>query len=575
LDGAKRAELFKLIDFKVPKMYLNMTNSEFEDLINSAFYDNDSFIKGVHMNFVIDNDKAYSFSSVKVSIGGQHTKTVRKPGYNIKIQDKDKSLIGRNNIRLRSDMRDASMMRTKLTCDLLNRLGLPSISANYCHLYINGEFMGLYVIQDIYKPSWIESYYENITSNDIILYQCKGKGSDMTENNLKTCINLSGKASFDPLKTFMKSISNAKSRADVESYMDVDEFIKIWIIEWLIGSWDHMLQSGKNYYLYLQDNGKWQILIYDFDSTFGQFLPEDYILPEDDGILKKGRNIMNIEYNSFNTTDTQWIEYEKRELSSVVIGPYMNESSSSYDFTDWYVNRTIVDILVKDDNESFLKNLNEIIENGFNTKLLFPRIDKLKEWLDPYIKEDRTEVNGQLPGRINVQGKGLDFTYEDFKASDYNTINCGVGVKKWVQDRYDFVCQRYNISCSNNSTNSKIDNNSLNNNNDLNNNTNTTSSINTTTNNNNNNNNITDTANNFDNNNDTNNNLDEITNNYDSNEDANLNITNSNNTNNKNSDILEKQSNNAAINNIVNKKYYVLFHFVIIFFIIHYIYTFY
>ncbi|OUM60694.1 hypothetical protein PIROE2DRAFT_13468, partial [Piromyces sp. E2] len=435
-------------------MYLNMTDTEFEELKNSAFYENDLYIKGVHMDFVIDKDNVYSFSSIKISIGGQHTKTVRKPGYNIKIKDKNKSLLGRDNIRLRSDMRDASMMRTKLTCDLLNHLGLPSISANYCHLYINGEFMGLYIIQDIYKPSWIKSYYENIVSSNIVLYQCKGIGSDMTNNNLKTCINLSESASYDPLKSFIMSIKDAKSRKDVESFMDVDEFIKIWIIEWLIGSWDHMLQSGKNYYLYLQNNGKWQILIYDFDSTFGQFLPEDYILPEDDGVLKKEREAIDIEKkDTYIDINDQWIEwlYEKRDSLSIVIGPYMNETSSLYDFTDWYVNRTIVDALVKNDSESFLKNLQEIIDNGFNPKLLFPRIDKLREWLDPYIKEDRTEINGQLPGRINVQGKGLDFTYEDFKVSDYTTVNSGVGIKKWIKDRYDFVCQRYNITCSNDS----------------------------------------------------------------------------------------------------------------------------
>lgn len=524
------------------------------------------------MNFVLNDTIKSSFSSVKINISG-HTKNYKKLEYTIKILDSDKDLFGRRSIQLRSDMRDASMMRTKLTSDLLNHLGIPSLSANYCHLYINGEFMGLYILQDIYKQYWIKNYYKNINLKKVILYQCNKEQSDLTENNLRTCVNLSDSPSYQPLANFINLIKNISSRSQVESIMDVDEFIKTWIVEWLIGSWDHMLQSGKNYYLYQQNNGKWQILLYDFDSTFGQFLPskEEILLENNNETQGLDNDTLILKSTEFNDLSNKI----KRNNLLQNIGPYMNASSCFIDFPYWYVDRPVVDGLIASDYKSFLKNLYEIIQNGFNPKILFPRIDELKEWLDPYIKEDRTEVNGQLPGRINVQGKGLDFTYEDFKASDYNTINCGVGVKKWVQDRYDFVCQRYNISCSNNSTNSKIDNNSLNNNNDLNNNTNTTSSINTTTNNNNNNNNITDTANNFDNNNDTNNNLDEITNNYDSNEDANLNITNSNNTNNKNSDILEKQSNNAAINNIVNKKYYVLFHFVIIFFIIHYIYTFY
>jgi len=40
--------------------------------------------------------------------------------------------------------------------------------------------------------------------------------------------------------------------------------------EWLIGSFDHFLVYGHNFYFYKREtDGKWLIIEYDFDSTFG------------------------------------------------------------------------------------------------------------------------------------------------------------------------------------------------------------------------------------------------------------------------------------------------------------------
>jgi len=454
LRGTNRAKLFEITDFNIPKIYINVSESDWKLLIQPKTNEKNEFIKVDSMNFVLNDTIKSSFSSVKINISG-HTKNYKKLEYTIKILDSDKDLFGRRSIQLRSDMRDASMMRTKLTSDLLNHLGIPSLSANYCHLYINGEFMGLYILQDIYKQYWIKNYYKNINLKKVILYQCNKEQSDLTENNLRTCVNLSDSPSYQPLANFINLIKNISSRSQVESIMDVDEFIKTWIVEWLIGSWDHMLQSGKNYYLYQQNNGKWQILLYDFDSTFGQFLPskEEILLENNNETQGLDNDTLILKSTEFNDLSNKI----KRNNLLQNIGPYMNASSCFIDFPYWYVDRPVVDGLIASDYKSFLKNLYEIIQNGFNPKILFPRIDELKEWLDPYIKEDRTIVNDILPGRINNNGTSYDSTYEEFKLNtEYTTVNYGVGIKKWIQDRFDFVCEQYKLNC-NGSTNSTID----------------------------------------------------------------------------------------------------------------------
>ena len=58
-----------------------------------------------------------------------------RQGYNLKIRGK-KDLYGRTQFKLRSDAHDATYLRSKLACDIHNRLSLDSGSASlYYFIY--------------------------------------------------------------------------------------------------------------------------------------------------------------------------------------------------------------------------------------------------------------------------------------------------------------------------------------------------------------------------------------------------------------------------------------------------------
>ncbi|KAG4081673.1 coth-domain-containing protein [Neocallimastix lanati (nom. inval.)] len=213
-DNYNTSDLMKHIDnYKFTK-----TNNEKE--IKGI---NEFKTKNATMIVEINNQKK-SFNKITFSLGGQFSRTFSKPPFNLKIRG-GKELFGRRQFKLRGDATDPSSMRTKLMSDIHNKLGLPSLSANYAMLYINDEFMGLYILTDAYKESWIEYVYgEKDTTN---LYKCE----------------------------------YSKSAADVESIFDIEQFIK---------------KFGHNYYIYKNPkNNKWTYLIHDFDLTLGNGY-EDY-----------------------------------------------------------------------------------------------------------------------------------------------------------------------------------------------------------------------------------------------------------------------------------------------------------
>jgi len=361
------------------------------------------------LEFVLNGERKL-IDSISISVGGQSSKSFNKLGYNIKCNKGN--LFGRKVLRLRSTATDASFLRSKLSCDILNRLGDPSISANYARVFFNGTYSGLFVLLDAYKTSWIKKVFpddKEVSS----FYQCNNLNSNFSENNIKTCINANDdfEGEVKPLEDFIYAINAATSREEVEDIMDVDEFVREWIFEWLTGSWDSSLVEGKNYYMYKQLNGKWIMLPFDFDSTFGHK-----------------------------------VQNKKK-----------NASKEAYEipFDEWYENRYIVDVLAKNDMDTFVKNLQYILDNAFNPDLLFPHINSLKTWLTPYVVEDHTPVNGTYPGYVNKNSVSITapFSMEEFDSnSEYTDVQDGIGIKKWIQKRYNFACSYYPVTCKSSTT---------------------------------------------------------------------------------------------------------------------------
>jgi len=457
LDDTKRAKLFKKTDFNVPDIYITMSEENLKSLIDSASvggliepsdfddnfppfdedsppteedfpplpsFDDDSIpppakssdeeekfkVEDATLDFVLNGEKT-TFDSITISVGGQMSRNYPKLGYNIKINNGN--LLGRKIFRLRSNVNDPSLMRSKLSCDILNRLGLPSVSANYARLFINDEFMGLYILIDAYKTSWIKKTFEEDKEVENF-YRCKERNCNFSTNNLELCTNDNDKYAnnTESLEEFITAINSAKTREDVEDIMDVDVFVRTWIYEWLLGSWDHTLINGKNYFLYKQIDGKWLILIYDFDTMFGHSL-------------------------SFS---------------------FRNINPATVPFTEWYKPRYIVDVLAKNDNATFISNLQYVIDTAFNPDVLFPHIDAVKAWISPYVLEDHTPVNGTLPGYINTNGKKSSiYSFEEFEKNvEYTSVGNGVGLKKWIESRYKFVCANYPIKCSSSSSSASV-----------------------------------------------------------------------------------------------------------------------
>jgi len=341
---------------------------------------------------------------------------LQKPNFNLKIRGK-KDLYGRSQFKLRSDYTEPTFLRSKLTSDIHNRLGLTSISANYAVLYINNENMGFFVLTDAIKKSWVEHVYgEQDTTS---LYQCGA--SNLSLKHAHGCKNEDDEFNnYSEWIEFLDTIEQAQSAADIEDIFEVDHFITEMIIEYLIGGWDHIQLIGHNFYMYKEPNGKWKYISYDFDHEFG----------------------INI--------DRVFAGYILEDLPEHYLR--RNTDYPNYSFSDWTTHHHILEILIFNDPSRFEQILKEVVEKAFNPATLFPHIDELKEFIRPYVEMDKTpNENGEYPGRINPTAEETYSLAQWDANSEFTTVKTiqynAYGLKYWILAKYRFVCKNYNLDC--------------------------------------------------------------------------------------------------------------------------------
>ncbi|ORX85028.1 hypothetical protein BCR32DRAFT_305672 [Anaeromyces robustus] len=338
------------------------------------------------------NGKENNFDKVTFSLSGYFAGYLSKPQFKLKIRGK-KNLYGRTQLKLRSDTSDPTLLRTKLISDIHNHLGIPSLSAGYTTLYINDEYMGLYILTDMYKLSWAEfEYGEKDTTS---LYKCDV--SQLTQDS-SDCKNenddVEDTTEWDE---FINTLDNANSASDIEDIFDIDQFLTEMAIDFLTGGWDHY-ENAHNYIMFKPKNGKWLYLSHDFDL----------------------------------------------DLSGALLNPVSN-------LEEFIMNNThLTDILIFEDPTRFNKILQDIIIKVFNPAILFPYIDELKALIKSYIEKDKIpDENGNYPGRFNSSVKDFSTLEEREANSEFTTVKSyyrySYGIKYWILIRYRYICITYKM----------------------------------------------------------------------------------------------------------------------------------
>jgi len=185
---------------------------------------------------------------------------------------------GLSDLNLNGEHNDPSIMRAKLSWDIMRHAGLEAPRSSYVALYINQEYRGLYLNVEHIDNDYFEARKKDANGQLFkCFYGCDFRYNGDDPKNYNTSVYAAENNKLNPdyqsLIAFIKALNapvDASYRCNLEAVFNVDDYLKRLALEILTGHWDNPVFNKNNAYAYVNPaTKKLEILSYDIDNTFG------------------------------------------------------------------------------------------------------------------------------------------------------------------------------------------------------------------------------------------------------------------------------------------------------------------
>ncbi|MDA3930406.1 MAG: CotH kinase family protein [Prolixibacteraceae bacterium] len=176
---------------------------------------------------------------------------------------------------LKPNNNDPSFIREPLSWSVYTRMNVSAARTNFVELYMNNEFMGVYLNCENIDDEFVDRRYGNEAGN---LYKCTW-GADLSSSNdayndwnieLKTNEEENDRFGLIKFIDLLNAPQNDEWESEIEAIFNVDNYLRQLAVESMIGHWDGYSFNTNNYYLYEDSaSGRIQFIPYDLDNTWG------------------------------------------------------------------------------------------------------------------------------------------------------------------------------------------------------------------------------------------------------------------------------------------------------------------
>lgn len=211
---------------------------------------------------------------VKVRYRGNWGRYFGKKSWNIQFPD-DSPFLGQDEINLRSDFNDTSLMRSRLATILFEAAGIQPPHAEHVLLTLNGEYLGVYV-----RTEQVDEGFAERTGRDpgVSIYKAIGnRHMDFSRQlsseqayykTFEKKTNLD--SGYDDIIAFIELINNTPDETfayELRRVFDVATYLDYYAVIVLTSNLDF---SAHNVYLFHNlTTDQWELIPYDFDNAFG------------------------------------------------------------------------------------------------------------------------------------------------------------------------------------------------------------------------------------------------------------------------------------------------------------------
>lgn len=256
------------------KIYFNQTN--WDHLLDSLYVEGEEgrLLAKVTINGV-------EFDSVGVRYKGFSSVSVdrAKNPFNIKLDYvKDQAYNDIDKLKLSNVIQDPSFVREVLSYEIARKY-MPASEANFAKVYINDIFWGVYSnVESVNK----EFLRKNFGSTESPFFKANPESLDLNGENCNLSTSL-GEDSMDydgtyELKSdygwtefyeFIDTLNNQKDH--VGDVLNVDQTLWMHAFNYALINFDSYIGYAQNYYLYQDNHGLFNPILWDLNQSFGSF----------------------------------------------------------------------------------------------------------------------------------------------------------------------------------------------------------------------------------------------------------------------------------------------------------------
>lgn len=265
------------LQYEVASVYVTMSAVDVQTMVADSVYSDYPFVASVIYSSSAIQD---TLTNVGIHVRGNTSRDAAKKSFELSFNSyvPGRKYRGLEKMKLNGEHNDVSILRSKVSYDLLTACGLPSARSSYVKFYINNEYKGLYIHIEHFDEEFIQKRFPNDNTGN--LFKCF-YGSDLTYHGtnptyyqntykLKTNEAVNDYSGLIHLIEVLYNSANANFVCEIQDVFDVDTYLRTLAVEILIGQWDGYAYNKNNYFLYERpSDGKFIFMEYDLDNTFG------------------------------------------------------------------------------------------------------------------------------------------------------------------------------------------------------------------------------------------------------------------------------------------------------------------
>ena len=181
-----------------------------------------------------------------------------KPGFSVKLNEflPGQELFGVKKFTVDNSIQDPSFLSEHIGYELWRRAGIPSQRTAYARLTFNGQYFGVYVVNESVNANFLKrnfddgegNLYEGVFGIDVL---------DVDTIDIDTNEALNDRADLQALADIIVNVPDEQFLAAVSEVLDLDAFLRYWAVEALAYHWDGYAEFGtfgccspNNYYVY-------------------------------------------------------------------------------------------------------------------------------------------------------------------------------------------------------------------------------------------------------------------------------------------------------------------------------------